>query len=205
MELHFRPAEPRDVDQAPSLIYSAGVEGFDYVFEQDGKTALDFLRYAFLEGSGFFGHKNHVVVIADGRVVGIGAFYSGREYDALGRGTGKQLLRFYGVRNCLPIMKRSFHAQRITPQPGKDMEYVADLGVAEDMRSKGIGAALLTRQMEAAQSKKRRIYALDVSENNPRAQELYESLGFYVTGKNRFRGSRESYHVPDTWRMELPL
>ena len=31
MELLFRRAEPKDADEAPRLIYSAGVEGFDYL------------------------------------------------------------------------------------------------------------------------------------------------------------------------------
>jgi len=85
------------------------------------------------------------------------------------------------------------------------MEYAADLGVSQGMRSQGIGAALLDRQKEIARGKGRLVYALDVSVNNSRAQALYERLGFRVTGLNRFRGSGNAPSVPDTRRMELSL
>jgi hypothetical protein len=32
LNLRFRPAEPRDANLAVPLIYSAGPEGFEYVF-----------------------------------------------------------------------------------------------------------------------------------------------------------------------------
>ncbi len=205
IELHFRAAEPKDVEDAHRLIYSAGVEGFDYVFEQKDIKALDFMRYAFLEGSGFFGYRVHVVAELDSRVVGIGSFYSGHEYNAMSMGTGKQLFKFYGIRNLLPVTIRSYYAMSLTPPPKKDMEYVADLGVAEDMRGKGIGSALLNHQKEVARRKNRRVYALDVALDNPRAQKLYERFGFKVTGLNRFRGSRKAPHIADTRRMEILL
>ncbi len=205
MKFDFRPAEPRDVDEAHRLIYSAGPEDFDYVFNQKDKTALDFMRYAFLEGSGFFGYRIHVVVEVDSRVVGIGSFYSGHEYNALSMGTGKQLFRYYGILNCFSIMMRSYYALSLTPPPKKDMEYIANLGVAKDMQSKGIGSALLNHQKEVAKRKNRRVYALDVAMDNPHAQKLYERLGFKITGINHFRGSRKAPHISDTRRMEIIL
>ena len=205
MEWLFRRAEPKDADDVPRLTYSAGIEGFEYAFTQGNITALDFLRYAFLEGGGFFGYRNHVVVVVAGRVAGTGAFYSGHEYNNLSMEIGKQIFRFYGLLKFLPVMRRSFQALSLTPRPKKNMEYVANLGVSDDMRSRGIGTALLDRQKEVARSKGRLVYALDVSVNNPRAQGLYERLGFKVTGQNRFRGRGDSSAVPDTLRMELYL
>jgi len=205
MQWLFRRAEPKDADVASRLVYSAGVEGLDCAFGQGNITALDFLRYAFLEGGGFFGYRNHVVVVVDGRVVGTGAFYSGHEYNDLSIGIGKQIFRFYGLLRSLPVMRRSFHTLSLTPPPKKNMEYIANLGVSEDMRSRGIGTALLDRHKEVARRKGRHVYALDVSVNNLRAQELYERLGFKVTGYNRFRGRGVSSTVPDTLRMELYL
>jgi len=204
MELLFRRAEPKDADEVPRFVYSAGVESFDYVFSQGNLTALDFLRYAFLEGGGFFGYRNHVVVAVAGRVVGTGAFYSGHEYNDLSKEIGRQIFRFYGLPKFLPVMRRSFQALSLTPPPKKNMEYIANLGVSEEMRSRGIGTALLDRHKEAARGKGRLVYALDVSVNNSRAQALYERFGFKVTGHNRFRGG-DSSGVPDTRRMELYL
>ncbi len=205
MEILFRPAEPKDADEASRLVYSAGIEGFDYTFSQGNIKAPEFLRYAFLEGGGFFGYRNHVVVEVAGRVVGTGAFYSGHEYSDLSIEIGRQILRFYGFPRFLPVFKRSFQTLSLTPPPKKNVEYIADLGVSKDMRSRGVGTALLDRQKEVARGKGRLVYALDVSVNNPRAQKLYERLGFEVTGQNRFRGRRDASAVPDTRRMELCL
>jgi ribosomal protein S18 acetylase RimI-like enzyme len=205
MEFLFRRAQPQDAEEASRLVYSVGPEGFDYTFSQGNTTAPEFLRYAFLEGGGFFGYRNHIVVEAAGRLVGTGAFYSGHEYNALSIGISKQIFRFYGFPGFLSVMRRSFQALSLTPPPRKDMEYIADLAVTEDMRSRGIATALLERQKEVARRKGRRVYALDVSVNNPRARKLYERLGFKVTGYNRFRGRGETSSVPDSQRMELYL
>ena len=91
MDLIFRPAKPSDVDDAIPLIYSSAENFFDYMFKVRNKTALDFLRYAFLEGSGHFGYKVQTVVEYQSRVVGSGAFSSGPEYKRLNMGTGKQI------------------------------------------------------------------------------------------------------------------
>jgi len=75
MSLQFRPAEAGDAAQAVPLIYSAGPEGFEYVFTQGRRSALDYLHYAFVDGRGFFGYRNHRVALRAGTVVGIAAFY----------------------------------------------------------------------------------------------------------------------------------
>src|SRR5262245_55488912 len=100
MEILFRPARPEDVEQAIPLIYSSGPEGFNYVFAQHPAAAIDFLRFAYPDGRGFFGYRNHVVATVEGKIVGIGAFYSGNEYNRLSNGSLAQIVRFYGWR-CL--------------------------------------------------------------------------------------------------------
>ena len=205
MELTFRPAKPTDADGAVPLVYSSAVEAFDYILMQGDKTALDFLRFAFLQGGGHFGYKNHVVVETQGRVVATGAFNSGPEYKALNIGMGKQLLRFYGPVASLPVIKRSLITKKIMPPMGKDMEYISNLGVAPDLRGRGVGGTLLNRQKEIAKNKNRCIYALDVSVNNPRAQKLYERLGLKVTRENHLNGFMGCLTVPDTRRMEMTL
>jgi hypothetical protein len=64
LNLRFRPAEPRDANLAVPLIYSAGPEGFEYVFTQGRRSARDFLGHAFTDGAGLFGCRNHRVVKA---------------------------------------------------------------------------------------------------------------------------------------------
>lgn len=80
MNLHFRPATLADTEAAIPLIYSSGPAAFDYVFKHPVRgNALDFLRHAFADGAGEFGYRNHTVVEVDGKLVGVGACFSGRE------------------------------------------------------------------------------------------------------------------------------
>lgn len=204
MTLHYRLAEPRDAEQAVPLIYSAGPEGFEYVFTQGRRRAMDYITYAFTQGDGMFGHRNHTVIEQDGTVVGIGAFYSGAEYKQLSEGTLRQVLRFYHVR-CLPVLRRALHTTQWMPPPGRNTLYVANLGVAPDMRGQGLGAQLLLNQIARARAARKTKFALDVADNNPRAQQLYERLGLRVVRENGLEAIRNGMRVPSARRMELML
>lgn len=204
MSLRFRPAAAADLEQAVPLMYSAGPEGFEYVFTQGRRSALDYLRYAFADGAGMFGHRNHTVVEQDGRVVGIGAFYSGIEYNQLSQGTLQQILRFYNF-SCLPVLRRAMKTTHWMPPPGRRTLYVANLGVAPESRGQGIGARLLHEQMNQARTSRKAKFALDVADNNPRAQQLYEKLGLRVVRQSNFMATRNGMRMPQSRRMELLL
>ncbi len=83
--VQFRKAKSADVEEACPLIYSAAPEAFDCMFALSGHRALDFLRFAFVQKYGLFSCRNHVVATVNDEIVGIGAFYSGREYLSLGQ------------------------------------------------------------------------------------------------------------------------
>ena len=63
--------------------------------------------------------------------------------------------------------------------------YVANLGVREDYRSKGVGTKLIEWQKEIAISKGYKLMSLDVATHNRQAQKLYERLGFQVRVKDK--------------------
>lgn len=204
MKLHIRPAEAQDGAQAVPLIYSAGPEGFEYVFSQGRRRALDYLHFAFADGAGLFGHANHRVVECEGRVVGVGAFYSGLEYNRLSQGTLQQILHFYGL-SCPLVLRRAMQSTRWMPPPGRRTLYVANLGVASELRGRGIGAQLLQEQLSHARRLGKRKLALDVASTNPGAQRLYERLGMKVVRESDFRAARNGVVVPAARRMELVL
>ena len=205
MNIQFRRAEPGDIEQAVPLIYSAGPHEFDYVFATRSHTALDFLKAAFVAGSSTFDYMNHVVALVDGRVVGIGAFYSGAEFSRLNWEATWRIVRFYGPIKCWSVMRKGIQLQKLIPPPKKDAEFVQNLGIAEDMQGKGVGTTLLERQIEIARGNNRRICVLDVAVTNPRAQKLYERLGFRVVEERKWHVTGSAVHVPDQRRMELVL
>ncbi len=204
MSLRFRPAESRDTDLAVPLIYSAGPEGFEYVFTQGRRRAREFLVHAFSDGAGLFGWRNHRVAEHDGHVVGIGAFYSGSEYARLSQDLLRQILRFYRFAS-VPVLRRAMQTARWMPPPGRRTLYIANLGVAPEHRSRGIGARLLHEQMHRARSEGLAKFALDVAVTNPAAQRLYERLGLRMVRESAAGLSRNGIVLPAVRRMELPL
>ncbi|MBI4208441.1 MAG: GNAT family N-acetyltransferase [Deltaproteobacteria bacterium] len=204
MDIQFRAAKPEDVEEACLLIYSAAVEAFDYVFATTWNRALDFLRFTFRR-RGLFGYNNHVVVIVESKVVGIGAFYSGFEFNRLNWENIVQIFRFFGPIRAWGVLRKGYLTQRLIPPPKRYMEYIADLGIHPEMRGKGIGTALLLHQMKIAHHRGKKLYALDVAANNPKAQRLYERLGFKVVQERGTSVDSAVGLVPAIRRMEMKL
>ena len=205
VNVRFRRAEPGDVQQAVPLIYGSGSHEFDYAFATKTDTAVDFLKAAFVAGSSMIGYRIHTVAVVGDRIVGIGAFYGGVQFNRLSRQAAWRIVKFYGPAKCWSIMRKGLQMHKLIPPPSKEAEFIQNLCVAEDMQGRGIGTALLERQIEIARSENRRICALDVAVTNPRAQELYERLGFRVVEERKWHITSSAIRLPDKRRMELIL
>lgn len=210
MNLDFRPACADDAEAAAPLVYSAAPEAFDYIFGTVGlkaaaRTAPDFLRYAFTDGRGFQGWRNHVVAEREGRLVGVGAFYTGHDELRLTAGMARQVFAFYPLGAAVGVIYRALQVSPMMKPLTQDMLYVANLGVAPEFRGQGVGAALLNFQIAQARRRGLRLFALDVAATNPRAQKLYEGLGLSFVRQRAFGGDRTRSPVPDIRRLQLSL
>lgn len=200
-DLTIRPATAGDTDAAVPLIYSAGPQAFDWTFA-GGASALPFLMRVFPTGRGFFGCQNHHVAVLDGRVVGTIAVYSAAEYRQMSRDTLLQVFRYRTPWQWPRVLQRCLANQQWMPPPRRRMDYVANLGVAQDLRSRGIGAALLAFGEDYARQRGKSVYALDVADSNPRAEALYRRLGFQLSGTQH---SPSPGVVPGARRLEKQL
>ncbi|PWK83874.1 GNAT family N-acetyltransferase [Fulvimonas soli] len=201
--VHFRPAAAGDAAAAVPLIYSSGPAAFDYVFAVPGRaSAQDFLQRAFVDGAGEFGWRNHCVGVLDGAVVAVGAGYGGEGGFAFTLAAARQILAHYGPRHAPGVIARGLGVERVIPPPARGMHYLAHLGVAPELRGQGIGRALVEHLLARGRALGRRRMVLDVAASNPRAQALYERLGFTVTEERRSRLANGHGAVPDHRRME---
>ncbi|NUM47588.1 MAG: GNAT family N-acetyltransferase, partial [Anaerolineales bacterium] len=89
--------------------------------------------------------------------------------------------------------------------PKGAIHYIAHLGVAPEWQSKGIGGRLIEHFLEGGKKLGRTTAALDVSVVNPRAQRLYERLGFVVKHERVSTLKNEFGTVPNHRRMERAL
>ena len=200
MDIHFRAATLEDLDAAVPLIFSSGPGAFNYIFSPKPNQALEFLRYTFQDGAGELGYKNHIVGELDGKVVAVGAAFDGESTLKFFLAAARQIASFYGLA-ALPVMRHGLQVESIIQPPKGRLHYIAHLGVAPSMQSKGIGAKLVEYLMEQGRNAGKTQSALDVSVLNPRAQALYERMGFKLTGQ------RESKleGVPSHNRLERTL
>ncbi|MBM7061452.1 GNAT family N-acetyltransferase [Pseudomonas sp. UL073] len=181
MSLTFRPAVAADATQAVPLIYSSGPLAFDYVFDQPAKgSALDFLHFAFRDGRGEFGFRQHWVGELEGRVVAVGTAFSGVANLRNSISALRQILSFYGPRHGWSVIGRGLRIEQLIRPPSRSVLYLAHLGVVPALTGQGIGGQLIAHLLQQAEPQALRTAALDVAASNPLAQRLYERLGFRV-------------------------
>lgn len=200
MEISLRPARSDDVERAVPLIYSSGPDAFEYVFGD----APGFLQMAFVDGAGEFGYRNHTVAIERGTLVGIGAAYSGDTSLLFTLTAARQILRRYGMSGPA-VMIRGLRTERVIPPPQKRMQYIGHLGVDPSVRSRGVGTRLVEYFLEEGRDAGLDTAELDVAVTNPRAEELYERLGFRVTEERESSLENEHGKVANHRRMVLVL
>jgi ribosomal protein S18 acetylase RimI-like enzyme len=204
--LTFRRATRADADDAVPLIYSSGPLAFDYVFAI-GRTrgAQQFLRFAFLHGGGEFGWRNHRVVEFDGQLAAAGAAFDGRAVLRFTIANSLQILRFYGPIHAWGVMVRGLRTEAIIRPPRAQEYYVCHLGVREQLRGHGIGTHLVRNLLAGLDVNRHRCATLDVAVTNPRAQSLYEKLGFVVSALRKSALQNRRGRVVHHYRMSRQI
>lgn len=201
MNLEIRQARPEDADAAAALIYSAAPHAYELLYATESGSAVDYIRNEFKRGSGFLGAAAHMVAVVDGEVVGTGSFYTKERYKVLSSEQGKNMLAHFGWWRFLRMMPLGLRIQRGISKLEDGQLYVANLGVKENLRGQGIGKALIEAAAQRAKAEGLRQLVLDVSEKNPRAEALYQRLGFSVTRINTVKNKRGAVVLPNSKAM----
>lgn len=202
MSLNFRPARPDDAFLAVPLIYSSGPLAFDYIFKHSTKgSSQDFLRSAFVQAKGEFSYSNHTIVERDRRILGVGAAFSGDTTLSFTIAAALQIFRYYGAFAAWPVIIKGLQAETVIHPPNGNELIIGHLGVAPEAQGQGIGSALIAHFLswDAAKGK---TAALDVAVTNPRAQALYERLGFLVVKELQSTLKNEHGAIVNHRRME---
>ena len=204
--LTFRAATPADVADAVSLIYSSGPAAFDYVFNIGGtRDSQAFLRFAYLKRGGEFGWQAHRVAEIGGRVAAVGAAFDGRAVMRFTIAGALQILQFYGPIRAWGVMVRGVRTETVIQPPRAEEYYLCHVGVREELRGQGIGARFMRHLLEGLDPDRHRCATLDVAVTNPRAQLLYERLGFVVEALRASKLQNRHGRVADHHRMSRPV
>ena len=201
--MEIRTARPNDNGDISQLMYSSGIELYDFIFKTADKTAIDFIQYEFLSGQGFCGYNNVTVAINDQRVIATGCFFDGKVFNQLVWGTVKNIFSFYGPFKAFSILARSRHTSSVMRTPRKTEMYLSNFGVDPNLRGTGIGSKMIEHQRNIATKNGYNMLSLDVADNNPRAESLYTRLGFKVVREKVFPNTNAN--IPRTKEMKLAL
>lgn len=170
----IEPALPHD--KIAPLIYSSGPAAFDYVFLGQG---LDFLAATSASTGNSFAHDAHWVMreSAGGPAQACISLYTREQHDARQNANVAAIVRWGRWRSPIMLV-RGLRVEKLIPPPPHHSLHIAQLGVAPERRSQGLGAQLLAFAEAQARTQGLGQISLDVADSNPRARALYERLGF---------------------------
>ena len=160
------------------------------------------MKYAFVRSGSEFSYTNHTCIIdKTGKVIGIGAAFSSDAMLGFTLSAIKMIFSFYGIVQGLKVMIRGLKTEKVIPPPKGNTEVIAHLGVQPDLRGQGLGSKLIHHFIEVARAKGRATVSLDVSIENPKAQALYERLGFQIQKENVSNLKNQFSYVANHYKM----
>lgn len=206
LDIIFRPCQPQDVEQAVPLIYSSGPDVFNFVFSDSyQEQSVAFLKSAFVRGSSEFGYEQMTAAVFDGTVVGVGGVRFARQNLGFTFQAAYDIFRYFGLAGGLRTTFRGLHIEQILQPPSRGVAIIYQLGVAPEWRSHGIGEQLIEQLLNQIAAEGIDVAALDVAVTNPRAQALYERMGFATTATHKSTLRSKFGHVVDHNFMERPI
>jgi ribosomal protein S18 acetylase RimI-like enzyme len=201
--LTFRPATRDDVPFAAPLIYSIARRDLDPLFKglAAGLSPLGVVEQFYRAPGGMFSWRNTELALHDGLPAGLVTAYS----VASRNGSATWLVRAAGRLGARALVRLAWRGVVIARALQSNLPgswYVAFVGVDALQQSLGIGSSLIERSIQTARASGCSCVELDVDVDNPRAQALYERLGFHVLHTDR---RTTSSTMVESRRMVLQL
>ena len=167
------------LNQVATLIYHTDIGLFRLLFGSPHR-AIPLLERLVSGMNNSFSHQyTHVAVTNDNTIAGIIILIPPtpiKEDDFLTMMPWHALLRLALAHIIIgPILH----------QGTKSTPYIQNISVADSFKGQGVGSQLIDYVINLTQKHGYQEIALDVSLDNPRAQHLYQRLGFVVTNTTR--------------------
>ncbi len=190
----------------PHELRDQAVEIFEDAFGDKMRTAVrdteqrkEFMRRAYVA-------ENCIVAHRDGRLVGMaGLSTKGAPHAGGLMGSSWDPRPYRDVLGWFGAMWAVWGNRLADNRPQDDEVYVDGIAVAAEARGLGIGTRLLDETTARARSIGKRYVRLDVIDTNPRAQALYERLGYKVTRVQAFRYQERWVGFGAMISMEQPV
>ncbi len=201
-KISLRKSQSYERALATTLIYSSGPPSFEFVFKNKKNSALDFLNYAFVREGGEFSYDNHFSLYLNNEMVGIGSAFSAKQGQAFTLYEARNIIGFYKLK-CTPVIYHGLQIEGLIKLPKKNEVALAHLAIKPEYQGKGLGTELIKALMHTVENRAEKTFVLDVSEENLRAKNLYEKLGFMTTMEMKSTLKNQYSYVANHTRMAL--
>ncbi|MCX6083517.1 MAG: GNAT family N-acetyltransferase [Caldiserica bacterium] len=201
--LTFKPATRDDTPFVARLMYDIGRRDLDRLLTgiAAGLSPFGIVEKFYQAPGGMFSWRNTEVALHDNLPAGFITAYRATSRNGsdmwLARAVGR-----LGAKALMLLAWRGAIVARAMQHHLSGSWYVAFVGVDPLQQSVGIGSSLIERSIQTARASGCSCVELDVDVDNPRAQALYERLGFHIVHADR---RWKSSSMVETRRMILPL
>lgn len=201
-KLFLRKASPQDSDIICLLIYEASKPSVDFNYTLKDATPLEFIKYCFKSGKGFFGYKKQTICILNEKIVFTATSYKGTEFRRLAIQTIQLSYKYHGWINATKILIRSLRISHLFIEPQKESIYLANICTDINFRGTGIFKYYFNTLTDTIKSEPLAQIELDVSYDNENALNVYKKLGFkitenrdYIRKDKKFTGTRRMEYI----------
>ncbi len=201
MPITIRTARRDDIGPIAELIVSSAPELYRYLYRD---RVMDYVRHQFATGLGISGWPNVTVAVNEkNEVVGTGCFYDRSQNERLRGETPQVVASFFSEAEAAELGTRFKSIASYVQPPAEGEVYLANFGVAPQLRGQGVGSQMLREQIAQVRAAGYATFGLDVSIENPRAEGLYARMGLKVVRENA--SPLAHVGVPGSRKMELAL
>ncbi len=175
-DLHYAPMslERHFPETVAQLIYDSAPELFGLLF---GQTAIPIIQNFVLGSHNRFSHRYIQVAEAGHQVIGMATILPA---TALQDNADERIVLNFWARLRRQMAYRLILDRVLEQNYPTGSFYIANLAVQPTYRGQGIGTQLLQHCITHAKASGSKQLFISVDIHNPRAQKLYESLGFEV-------------------------
>jgi len=180
----IRKAEPTDAAFAAPLIYEAiGDIAHTLTGATEADDAIQMMSQFFAQKNNRLSYENAIIAMDKGVPAGLLLCYHGSQTEVLDKPFVEHVKRLTGK---APVLVK---------EAGDNEFYLDTVVVRSDCRGKGIGKVLLEAFEKEGERRGYDCVSLLVDEENSRARNLYERIGYRQDGKLMLSGHMFSHMV----------
>lgn len=177
--MKIRKAWPQDASSIAVLLLLAMEDiVYEFIGEKSYSKAIEFLKAMVTQRQNQYSYENCWVAETKEGIIAVACLYDGS--------------RLQELRKPVAHYIKEHFAQEFNPEDETQAGevYIDCVGVHPNQQGKGIGSKIFAFLIDQYVIKQKQILGLLVDYDNPKAEKLYQKLGFEIIGEKTLVGKR---------------